>query len=162
MRDHQALASGHAPASGKRIAPRCDALDQARRHAAHDIAFAFERSPALAREAAEGRTGPASRAMAEEARVRASPKLRADRFVEQWQGLARERGGTRTGPVAERMAGMVEGVRRDSALAKALEGRAPELAITLERGRSIDRTLERSIGIGPRARSRVDPVTNAR
>ena len=97
-----------------------------------------------------------------EARVRASPKLRADRFVEQWQGLARERGGTRTGPVAERMAGMVEGVRRDSALAKALEGRAPELAITLERGRSIDRTLERSIGIGPRARSRVDPVTNAR
>src|SRR3546814_1237399 len=51
----------------------------------------MQRDPALLREAAAGRSGPMIEAMAQEARVRADPNLRADRFVERWQGLKQER-----------------------------------------------------------------------
>src|SRR3546814_14112844 len=51
----------------------------------------MQRDPALLREAAAGRSGQMIEAMAQEARVRADPNLRADRFVERWQGLKQER-----------------------------------------------------------------------
>jgi hypothetical protein len=43
------------------------------------------------REAAAGRAQRAIRAMRLEAEIRTDPKLRADRFVERWQGLERQR-----------------------------------------------------------------------
>ena len=46
---------------------------------------------------------------------------------------------------ADRAGGDVDS---DEELAKALERRAPELELKLERGRSIERSLEQSIGIG--------------
>src|SRR3546814_20082834 len=67
------------------------ALDQIRPGASRDLASAMQRDPALLREAAAGRSGPMIEAMAQEARVRADPNLRADRFVERWQGLKQER-----------------------------------------------------------------------
>ena len=81
----------------------------------------------------------------------ADPGARADRFVESWRGLARERAGgdqARVEKATTRMGVMAEGLRRDPELAKALERRAPELELKLERGRSIERSLEQSIGIG--------------
>src|SRR3546814_6888539 len=53
---------------------------------------AAERNPSLIRDAAAGRSGPMIDAMAHEARVGADPNLRADRFVERWQGLHQQRG----------------------------------------------------------------------
>jgi hypothetical protein len=52
-----------------------------------------ERNPALVREAAEGRTQRAIRAMQVEAEIRTDPSLRADRFVKRWQELERQRAG---------------------------------------------------------------------
>ncbi|MDF0546403.1 Ti-type conjugative transfer relaxase TraA [Sphingobium sp. H39-3-25] len=128
-----------------------EALDQVRPDAARDLASAFRRDPGLIGQAAEGKTGGAARAMAEERRVRLDPEARADRFVESWRGLARERAGgdqARSDKAVTRMGAMAEGLRRDPELAKALERRAPELELKLERGRSIEKSLEQSIGIG--------------
>ena len=89
--------------------------------------------------------------MAEERRVRLDPDARADRFVESWRGLAGERAGSdqaRIDKATTRMGAMVEGLRRDPELAKKLERRALELELKLERGRSIEKSLEQSIGIG--------------
>jgi Ti-type conjugative transfer relaxase TraA len=132
-----------------------DALDQARPHAARDLASAFQRDPRLAHNAAEGNTGGAARAMAEEAKVRADPELRAGRFVESWQAMQRahsgmERAGDRDG--AARLRGRMEklagGLHRDPQLESALARRAPELELKMERGRSIGQELAQSIGGG--------------
>ncbi|MDF8335707.1 Ti-type conjugative transfer relaxase TraA [Novosphingobium cyanobacteriorum] len=128
-----------------------EALDQARPDGARDLASAFRRDPGLIGQAAEGKTGGAARAMAEERRVRLDPDARAARFVESWRGLARERAGgdqARAEKAITRMGAMAEDLRRDPELAKALERRAPELELKLERGRSIEKSLEQSIGIG--------------
>ncbi|MBN2970425.1 Ti-type conjugative transfer relaxase TraA [Roseomonas aeriglobus] len=128
-----------------------EALDQVRPDGARDLDSAFRRDPGLVGQAAEGKIGGAARAMAEERRVRLDPDARADRFVESWRGLARERaGGDQAGAekAVTRMGAMAEGLRRDPELAKALERRALELELKLERGRSIEKSLEQSIGIG--------------
>lgn len=44
----------------------------------------MQRDPKLIEQAASGNTGGAARAMAEEAKVRTDPELRANRFVENW------------------------------------------------------------------------------
>ncbi|PZU56368.1 MAG: conjugal transfer relaxase TraA, partial [Sphingobium sp.] len=132
-----------------------DALDRTRPHAARDLASAFQRDPRLAHDAAEGNTGGAARAMAEEAKVRADPDLRADRFVESWQAMqrdrtAKERSGDKEG--AERLRGRMEtlagGLHRDPQLESALAKRAPELALKMERGRTIGQELTQSVSIG--------------
>ena len=128
-----------------------EALDQVRPDGARDLNSAFHRDPVLIGQAAEGKTGGAARAMAEERRVRLDPDARADRFVESWRGLAREQAGgdqVKADKAATRMGAMAKDLRRDPELAKALERRAPELELKLERGRSIERSLEQSIGIG--------------
>src|SRR3546814_19526525 len=66
------------------------ALDQIRPGASRDLASAMQRDPALMREAAAGRSGPMIAGMAQEARVRAEPNSRADRYVARWQGLQKE------------------------------------------------------------------------
>src|SRR3546814_14412090 len=55
------------------------------------LGTAFERQPELIREAAEGRSQSAVQAMNKEAEVRIDPFQRADRFVEGWQQLQRQR-----------------------------------------------------------------------
>ncbi|NYD92385.1 hypothetical protein HD841_004210 [Sphingomonas melonis] len=128
-----------------------EALNQIRPDAARDLDSAFRREPSLIGQAAEGKTDGAVIAMADEHRVRLDPEARAGRFVENWQGLARERAGgdqARADKATMRMGAMAESLRRDPELAKALERRAPELELKLERGRSIQKSLEQSIGIG--------------
>lgn len=80
------------------LAHQRDALERAREalgkvspHAAKDLERAYVRDPALAGETAAGRTQRAIRVLQLESEVRADPRLRADRFVERWQGLARQR-----------------------------------------------------------------------
>ncbi|NNG57127.1 Ti-type conjugative transfer relaxase TraA [Sphingomonas paucimobilis] len=137
------------------LAKAGDALDQARPHAARDLASAIERDPRLARDAAEGNTGGAAKAMETERQVRIDPEKRANRFVEQWQGLKKarasmERAGDRAGAerLGKRMAGIAGGLHRDPQLESALRRRAPELALNMERGRSIGQELAQSVAIG--------------
>lgn len=139
------------PHQQQALAKAGDALNATRPEGARDLAAALERNPLLARDAVDGRTGSAQRGMILETAIRIDPERRADRFVESWQGLARERAGSdraRAEKATTRMGVMAESLRRDPELAKVLERRAPEMALKLERGRSIDRSLEQSIGIG--------------
>ena len=91
--------------------------------------------------------------MAQEARVRADPHLRADRFVERWQGLRTERDRhSRAGNVAEGeksskvMENMAKSLERDPQMEAVLRGRARELG--LEIGMRQDRNLSRELGLG--------------
>ncbi len=122
-----------------------EALDRMRYHGSSDLASAFTRNPQLARDVAAGDMRGASRALAEEARVRADPVLRAGRFMEHWRVLEAERGDARTGPVAQRMAIMVDDLRHDPLLKVELARRAPELGLRIERTPSIEQVLERQM-----------------
>nr|WP_181717949.1 Ti-type conjugative transfer relaxase TraA [Sphingomonas sp.]QJS06606.1 conjugal transfer protein TraA [Sphingomonas sp.] len=137
------------------LAKAGDALDQTRPHAARDLASAIERNPRLARDAAEGNTGGAAKAMETERQVRIDPEKRAGRFVEQWQGMkeaqaSMERAGDRVGAekIGKRMESIAGGLHRDPQLESVLRRRAPELALSMERGRSIGQELAQSVSIG--------------
>ena len=137
------------------LAKAGDALDQVRPHGARDLASAIERDPRLAYDAAEGNTGGAAKAMETERQVRIDPEKRAGRFVEQWQGMkearaSMERAGDRAGAekLGKRMEGIAGGLHRDPQLESVLRARAPELALSMERGRSIGQELAQSVAIG--------------
>ena len=132
-----------------------EALDATRPDAARDLASAMQRDPKLIEQAASGDTGGAVRAMAEEQRVRLDPDARADRFVEGWQAMQRQRAGLeRSGDTAgaERLQARMEkaagGLARDPQLESALRRRAPELKLDMQRERSIGDALARSIEPG--------------
>lgn len=143
------------PHQEQALAKAGDALDRTRPHAARDLASAIERDPRLARDAAEGNTGGAAKAMETERQVRIDPEKRAGRFVEQWQGMkearaSMERAGDRAGAekLGKRMESIAGGLHRDPQLESVLRARAPELALSMERGRAIGQELARSVSIG--------------
>jgi hypothetical protein len=137
------------------LAKAGDALDQARPHAARDLASALARDPKLIEQAAGGNTSGAAKAMEAERQVRIDPEKRAGRFVEQWQGMmeeraSMERAGDHAGAekLGKRMESMAGGLHRDPQLESVLRVRAPELALSMERGRSIGQELAQSIASG--------------
>jgi hypothetical protein len=138
-----------------------DALDQLRPHASDDMHEAMTRNPALLREAAAGRSGPMIAAMAEEARVRTDPRLRADRFVERWQELQGqhadfERAGYAAGrdKAGQEMADMAKGLERDPQVESLLRSRSRELGLGIsdrqdrDIGRELSRDLNRDRDLG--------------
>ena len=129
------------PHQATALARAGEVLDKARFMGTHDLATAIERDPKIGREAAAGDMRGAMRGMAEEARVRADPQLRAGRFMERWRVLEAERGDARTGPAAQRMAIMVDDLVHDPSLRIELERTAPELGLRPQP--SPDQVLER-------------------
>ncbi|QJU60959.1 Ti-type conjugative transfer relaxase TraA (plasmid) [Sphingomonas sp. AP4-R1] len=131
------------------------ALDQIRPQASRDLASVLERNPGLIRDAAQGASGPAIQAMAHETRVRADPQLRADRFVENWQGIQRQRGQAegrgdqagvdRSTKALERMA---KGLERDPQMESVLRNRRPELGLQRDMGRELSRDLTQALSRG--------------
>ncbi len=124
-------------------------------HAAKDLERAYVRDPALAGETASGRTQRAIRVLQLEAEVRADPRLRADRFVERWQGLERQRSAlhrtgdmTGAGQVKDRMGAMAKSLERDPQVESLLRARRPELGLPTEMGRSVGQGLSDYLGIG--------------
>ena len=131
-----------------------DALDQIRAYAARDLASALARDPKLIEQAARGNTSGAAKAMETERQVRIDPEKRAGRFVEQWQTMkeeraSMERAGNHEGAekLAKRMEGIAGGLHRDPQLESVLQRRAPELALSMERSRSIGQELAQSVAI---------------
>ena len=138
------------------------ALEQAREavgkigpHAAKDLERAYVRDPALAGETASGRTQRAIRVLQLEAEVRADPRLRADRFVERWQGLERQRSTlhragdlTGAGQVKDRMGAMAKSLERDPQVDSLLRARRRELGLPAEMSRSVGQGLSDYLGIG--------------
>ena len=144
------------------LAHQRQALERAREvmgtispHAARDLERAYVRAPALAGETASGRTQRAIRVLQLEAEVRADPRLRADRFVERWQGLERQRSALhRTGDVTSadqvkaRMGAMAKSLERDPQVESLLRARRPELGLPVEMGRTVSQGLSDYLGIG--------------
>jgi Ti-type conjugative transfer relaxase TraA len=131
-----------------------EVLDAVRPNASDDLGAAFQHSPELVREAAEGRGQAALRAMQLEAEIRIDPFQRADRFVEGWQQLQRHhqelvRDGDFRGAKAttQQMAGMAKSLERDAQLESVLGGRSRELGLEIgqQMGRSLSRDLAASI-----------------
>ncbi len=154
----QARASGGPVLEHQKVALEraAEALDQIRPGASRDLASAMQRDPALLRDAAAGRSGPMIEAMAQEARVRADPNLRADRFVERWQQLSQDRdrlyrAGDMTGreKAGKEMAGMAKSLERDPQVESILRGRSRELGleIGMSPSRDLGRELSRDLGI---------------
>ncbi|AGH51576.1 conjugal transfer relaxase TraA (plasmid) [Sphingomonas sp. MM-1] len=160
----QARASGGPVLEHQKVALEraTEALDQARPGASQDMAAAMKRDPALLRDAAAGRSGPMIEAMRQEARVRADPNLRADRFVERWQQLSQDRdrlyrAGDTTGRdrAGKEMAGMAKSLERDPQVESILRNRTRELGLEIGMGRGRDmgggdlgRQLTHELGIG--------------
>ncbi|WP_373690599.1 hypothetical protein [Sphingobium sp. DEHP117] len=160
----QARASGGPVLEHQKVALErtTETLDQLRPGASRDLASAMQRDPALLREAAAGRSGSMLDAMAQEARVRADPNLRADRFVERWQQLSQDRDRLyRAGDMAGRekagkeMAGMAKSLERDPQVESILRDRTRDLGleIGMNRGREmgggeLGRQLTQELGIG--------------
>ncbi|MDF0489006.1 Ti-type conjugative transfer relaxase TraA [Sphingomonas sp. H39-1-10] len=131
-----------------------EALDAIRPQGSTDLNSAFRGGPELIREAAEGRSQAAIRAMQMEAEIRIDPFQRADRFIEGWQQLQRAHGelvrdgdfrGAKT--AAQHMADMAKSLERDAQLESVLGLRSRELGLEIghDMGRSIGRDLAASI-----------------
>uniref|UniRef100_UPI000AD65B42 AAA family ATPase n=1 Tax=Phenylobacterium sp. CCH12-B4 TaxID=1768784 RepID=UPI000AD65B42 len=144
---HQDLAMGRAEASLSKI----DAA------AAKDLRSALERRPGLA-----GRIGQPDgleatlKAMAQEARIRVDPQLRADRFVADWTALSGRHAELKgwehreaRQAVEGRMKTMAQGLGRDADLAAALGVRRKELGLQAQRNVSQDLTKELTRTISP-------------
>ncbi len=153
----QARASGGVVLEHQKVALEraTQALDQIRPGASRDLSSATQRDPALLRDAAAGRSGPMIEAMAQEARVRTDPNLRADRFVERWQGLqqqrsAAEQGGDRAGAAraATALEGLAKGLERDPQVESQLRNRRPELGLERDIGRDLARELAQTLERG--------------
>lgn len=125
-----------------------EALDTIRPHASIDLRAAFQHSPELVREAAEGRGQAAMRAMQLEAEIRIDPVQRADTFVEGWQRLQRQRetlqrDGDLPGArkVSGQMAGMAKSLERDPQMESLLRSRRHEFGIDTDISRTLARDL---------------------
>lgn len=132
-----------------------EAMKQIGPHAAKDLERAYAREPGLASETGSGRTQRAIRVLQLEAEVRADPRLRADRFVERWQGLERQRSAlhragdmTEAGQVKDRMGAMAKSLERDPQVDSLLRGRRAELGLPSDMGRSVGQGLTEYLGIG--------------
>ena len=128
------------------------ALDAIGPQAATDLASALQRQPSLAREAADGRSQGAMRAMQLEAEMRIDPAKRADRFVSDWQRLGQARttmqrdGDTNSAKrVSGRMADMAKSLERDPQVESLLRNRARELGIDKDIARDLSRELAASV-----------------
>jgi Ti-type conjugative transfer relaxase TraA len=131
-----------------------EALDTVRPDAARDLRAAFARDMGLIDEAAQGRTGAAIRAMMLEAEVRASPERRADRFVEDWQKLAKEHrsrrhagdeAGART--IGQQMSALGKSMERDAQAESLVRKRLPELGFRPREGASLSHSIQDWLGI---------------
>lgn len=130
-------------------------LDAVRPNAARDLDSAFARNPALAHEAAEGRTQRAIRAMQAEAELRNDPGLRADRFIARWQGLDRQRiAFRRSGDwqaeqnIKTSMGVMGKSLERDAQMESILRSRTRELGIPMDMGKGIGSNIMEYLGLG--------------
>ncbi len=132
-----------------------EAIDAISPHAAKDLERAYIREPGLVGEVASGRTQRAIQALQLEAEVRSDPRLRADRFVQRWQGLERQRTAlhrdgdiTGAGQARDRLGAMAKSLQRDPQVESLLRGRRVELGLPSNMGRSVGQGLIEYLGIG--------------
>ncbi|UUL83780.1 Ti-type conjugative transfer relaxase TraA [Sphingomonas qomolangmaensis] len=131
------------------------ALDALRPHAQSDLETALAKDLGLIAEAAEGRTSTTIRAMQLETELRVATENRADRFVQRWQTLERQRRlllrdyeTAFANEVGHRMIGMAKSLERDPQVESILRNRRTQLGLPEADGRSIGQSLADMIGRG--------------
>lgn len=131
------------------------ALDTIRPHAAADLATAVQRQPELVRDAANGRSQGAIRAMQLEAEIRIDPAKRAERFVNDWQRLSQQREGaikshdqSRASVATGSMGAMAKSLERDPQVESLLRARKIELGLSPDRSAGIAHQLSENLGRG--------------
>lgn len=131
------------------------ALDAIKPKAGRDLAIAFSRQPGLISEAASGRTTNAIRAMQLESEIRTNPAMRADRFVNDWQRLHRQRDQaldaekySRANAASSSMAIMAKQLERDVQVDSLLRNRRLELGLHARGSGGIGRELTEYLGLG--------------
>ncbi|GAA0475419.1 hypothetical protein GCM10009096_16360 [Parasphingorhabdus litoris] len=131
-----------------------EALDQVRPDAGRDAAAAFNRQPEFVVEAASGKTARTVQAMQLEARARINPEMRADRFVENWQQLGRQRDMAmqsghhdRTKAITASMGHMAKALERDPQVESILHNHKMELGLRGSGG-GIAHELTQYLGLG--------------
>jgi len=131
-----------------------DALNAVRPDAARDLRAAFARDMGMIDEAAQGRTGTVIRAMALEAELRASPERRADRFVEDWQKLAKahrslrhagDEAGARA--IGQQMSALGKSMERDAQAESLVRKRLSALGIPAREGASLSHNIHEWLGL---------------
>ncbi|WP_338425997.1 Ti-type conjugative transfer relaxase TraA [Sphingopyxis kveilinensis] len=118
-----------------------------------ESAFAADRQ--LIEQSANGKTQNAIRAMQLESEMAKSPAMRADRFVERWQVLDRQRRqlirnyeDNRANKVADRMIGMAKGLERDPQVESILRNRKAALNLPDVLKKSVGQSLADIVGSG--------------
>jgi Ti-type conjugative transfer relaxase TraA len=152
MQEHNLPVLPHQEAA---FAKATDRLNQIRPEAARDLDSAFGQNPSLVRDAAAGGTHHAIRAMRIETGIRNDPDKRADRFIEHWRGLDRQRMSFansgdhgRAERIADSMGAIAQGLHRDPQLESVLRTRTRQLGIGMQMDAGIGRQLLRYLGIG--------------
>ncbi len=130
-------------------------LNDIRPEAGHDLCAAFSRQPELVGQAASGRTATAIRAMQLEAEIRTNPQMRADRFVENWQRLHRQRDQafqtgnySRAEAATASMGAMAKGLERDAQVDSLLRERKIELGLQGRDAGAMGHQLKEYLGLG--------------
>ena len=146
------------------------ALEAVSPETAKDLGSALSRHPGLAgRIDQPGGLEAIGKAMAQEAKVRGDPQLRADRFVEDWSRLAGRRAElsglsnreTRV-KVETRLRNLAQGLDRDPQVAKLLAARGKDLGLPsgsrlmAAPPLSLGQMLERTLGPGRQHRPGLD------
>ncbi len=154
MRFAQSVGDPYSDEQRTELAESRASLDAIQPHGRLDLEMAMATDPRLIAEAADGRTVATLRAMQLEAEMRDDPQLRADTFVQRWQGLERQRRlllrdheDTRANKVADRMIGMAKQLERDPQVESILRNRKAELGLPAH-SRGIGRSLGDLIGRG--------------
>jgi Ti-type conjugative transfer relaxase TraA len=130
------------------------AVDRARPDGARDLRAAFMRDEGLIAEVGKGGTSAAIRAMTLEAEMRVSPQRRADRFVEDWQKLAKaHRSFSQAGndkdvtAIGQQMSAMGKSLERDAQAESLVRKKLPELGIRASGGASISHDIQSWLGL---------------
>lgn len=130
-------------------------LNDIQPEAGRDLSAAFRSQPKLVEQAASGRTANAIRAMQLEAEIRTNPARRADRFVENWQRLHRQRdqafqtgNHSRAQAVSASMGAMAKSLERDPQVDSLLRNRKIELGLGASGSGGIAHQLHEAIGLG--------------
>ncbi|WP_420139877.1 Ti-type conjugative transfer relaxase TraA [Sphingomonas sp.] len=153
LRFARSVGEPYTPQQISELAASRSSLEVIRPEASRDLERAFSNDAGLIEEAAQDRTSRTIRAMQLEQELRVDPQLRADTFVQRWQGLERQRRllmrdheDGRAGAVADRMIGMAKGLERDPQVESILRTRKAELNLPEMRGRSVGQGLADMIG----------------
>ncbi|WP_338424855.1 Ti-type conjugative transfer relaxase TraA [Sphingopyxis kveilinensis] len=131
------------------------ALDERIPNGALHLESAFAADRQLIAEAANGKTQNAIRAMQLEAELAKNPTMRADRFVERWQALDRQRRqlirnyeDNKANKVADRMIGLAKGLERDPQVESILRNRKAALNLPNVLKKSVGQSLADMVGTG--------------